>query len=86
MKIVRVRQTCFSCPSQWDVWNERGDYLNLRYRYGVGTVTRELYDGIMDEVDRFTFGDSMGGVISLEDFCALAGLELSDHVEYLTME
>ena len=61
--IVKIKQTCYACPSQWDMWTKEGDYYYVRYRYGwlsldkvVGSTWTELYaeekggewDGIMD--------------------------------------
>lgn len=40
IKIVRAVQTCTACPSQWDAWDEEGNYYYLRYRHGLGTVTQ----------------------------------------------
>src|SRR5690349_3612066 len=84
VKVVRVRQTCFACPSQWDAWDENGTYLYLRYRYGSGTVSLDVGSDRMQEISRFTYGDSLGSIITLETFCDQAGLQLADRVEYLT--
>lgn len=34
--IARVVHTCGGCPSQWDAWTTRGQYLYLRYRTARG--------------------------------------------------
>jgi hypothetical protein len=72
--ISRVIQTCFACPSQWDAWTSEGDYLYLRYRWGVGTVDDEGGN----ELARFSTGDPYGGVIDLDDFARQAGLVILD--------
>ena len=72
--IGRVVQTCFACPSQWDAWTVSGQYLYLRYRWGVGTVDDE--NG--NEVARFSTGDAFGGVMDLDEFAARAGLLILD--------
>lgn len=68
--VSRVVQTCFACPAQWDAWTPEGEYLYLRYRWGVGTVD----DGDGNEVARFSTGDPYGGVMDLDEFASRAGL------------
>ncbi|WP_432130622.1 hypothetical protein [Streptomyces tendae] len=70
MIIARVVQTCFACPSQWDAWTIDGDYLYLRYRWGVGTIDDEHGTNIT----RFTISDPYGGVIGLDEFARRTGL------------
>lgn len=82
--LTKTEQTCWACPSQWDGWDAEGNYYYLRYRWGVGTVDaypnadsdtwRSAPDG---RIAHFKWGDDLDGVISLEDFVALAGLELA---------
>ncbi|MER7766992.1 hypothetical protein [Kitasatospora sp. NPDC096140] len=87
-KLVRVVQTCSACPSQWDAWTADGQYLYLRYRHGEGSV--EWHPGPDDEADTpeswnaglsgllVEWDDGTdGGVISLGDFLAAAGLVLA---------
>lgn len=40
MKLVRAIQTAMGCPSQWDAWDEEGNYYYLRYRHGWGEMTQ----------------------------------------------
>ncbi|AQZ63387.1 unnamed protein product [[Actinomadura] parvosata subsp. kistnae] len=82
--LVKVIQTVRDCDlSQWDAWTADGQYLCLRYQSGLGTV--DAYDtadwrtwshppyGSVAE-----FGEpGPDGAISLEDFCAAAGLLLA---------
>jgi hypothetical protein len=84
--IVKVKQTCYACPSQWDAWTRSGNYLYLRYRFGYGTVN--CYDEDIEwhmqnytQVASFSYGDGLDGVIDLETFCKLAGLTLADVLE-----
>lgn len=82
-KIVRVVQTCWGFPSQWDAWTDTGQYLYLRYRYGCGTVER------FDDPDPLTWSlkapeitfetadDVDGGMITLAEFAKKAGLTLA---------
>lgn len=80
--IAKAIQTCTACPSQWDAWTTDGQYLYLRYRSGIGTVEQQpgpdpdTWDLGTDAVIA-QFGEpSMDGSISLQDFCAAAGLTL----------
>lgn len=85
MKIARAIQTCAACPSQWDAWTTDGQYLYLRYRSGIGTVEAQPgpdLDTWDDAEPVAKFGDpSMNGSITLAEFCAAAGLELSETAE-----
>lgn len=38
IKIVRAVQTAMACPSQWDLWDDQGNYYYARYRHGCGDV------------------------------------------------
>ncbi|WUH94500.1 hypothetical protein OG900_33090 [Streptomyces sp. NBC_00433] len=78
LSIARAVQTCAACPSQWDAWTEDGDYLYLRYRWGVGTAR---YGDIL--VAQFDTDDPWGGVMGLDEFCARAGIILADDAEAL---
>lgn len=72
--ITSAVQTCRGCPSAWRVETWDGERLSLRYRWGVGTVTRE--DGT--QVTSFSTNDPYDGVISLREFCTRSGLLLED--------
>lgn len=81
--IVRANQTCFACPAQWDAWGADGSQYYLRYRHSFGSAERvrrgtdEWLDGDRREtVGEFETDETDGGVISLEEFCERAGLEL----------
>ena len=79
MRLVlgRVVQTCWACPSQWDAWTIDGQYLYLRYRWGVGTVDDENHT----ELIRFATGDELGGCMDIDEFLTRSGLLLSDRAE-----
>lgn len=80
--LVKVKQTCQACPSQWDAWDDEGTYYYLRYRWGTGL----LFDSAGLMVAKFKQGSDLDGVISLEDFVkAFDGcyLQLSDNLEVL---
>ncbi|MFJ9695558.1 hypothetical protein [Kitasatospora sp. NPDC101183] len=87
-KLIRVVQTCSACPSQWDAWTVGGQYLYLRYRHGLGCVewhtgpeveadTAESWNGGLSGLLVEWDDGTGGGDISLEDFLAVAGLELA---------
>jgi hypothetical protein len=82
--IARAVRTCTACPSQWDAWTADGQYLYLRYRWGVGTA--DAYDNPNSDtwttppdgaISHFDTGDRLDGDIALEDFCAQAGLTVA---------
>lgn len=77
MKIVKAHQTCYACPSQWDAWDEEGNYWYLRFRHGYGTA-----EDCGGTAQFFFDADSNGldGVIDLQNFCNRAGIELAPDV------
>jgi hypothetical protein len=87
-ELARVVQTCLACPSQWDAWTTDGQYLYLRYRWGIGTV--DAYDSFNSDtwedfadgnVTRFELGGRYDGDIELADFLEAAGLRLAATAE-----
>jgi hypothetical protein len=80
--IVRAVQTCGACPAQWDAWGNDGTQYYLRYRHSFGsaeirrTADGEWLDSSPERVAEFETDEQDGGVISLEEFCERAGLEL----------
>lgn len=62
LKIKRIEQTCFACPSQWEGETEDGHDFYIRYRWGV---LRLDIDGVTAE--SFGLGDGLDGVLSTED-------------------
>lgn len=85
VKIVRAVQTCAGLPSQWDAWDEAGQYYYLRFRHGYGSVRREpspdtdTWHGPgpgSDLVASFEDEDPWAGIIDLDEFCQRAGIEL----------
>lgn len=56
MKIVKAHQTCYACPSQWDAWDEEGNYWYLRFRHGYGSASPDI-----DGPDTYTFNVSAKG-------------------------
>lgn len=38
IRLVRVIQTSWACPSQWDAWDEENNYYYLRFRHGWGEM------------------------------------------------
>ena len=78
--ITRAIQTCAACPSQWDAWDMDGHYWYLRYRHGRGTAERQPGPDVWTwhEAPALSFehGDQLDGSMSLEEFCARAGLNL----------
>lgn len=78
---TRIIRTCAACPSQWDAWDTDGRYYYLRYRYGVGTVTRHPSPNssqwtlaeLNSPVAQFRHGDKFGGSMDLPEFLQRSG-------------
>jgi hypothetical protein len=88
LTLTRVTQTSIACPAQWDAWDEAGNYYYLRYRHGYGAVRQYATpdwvtadeDQLIRHVASFEHGDGLDGSISLEEFCARAGIALAPDV------
>lgn len=75
---VRVKMLTNACPSQWYAWDELDAQYYLRYRWGRGTVEAVItpeHEHLL--VRDFKHGDELDGVISLDDFARLAGIDVS---------
>lgn len=77
IKLTRVVETCGGCPAQWDAWDAEGTYYYLRFRYGHGSVSIGEMDR-SEQIREFDHGDDMAGIIDLETFAGLAGLDVSE--------
>lgn len=82
--LIRVVQTCYACPSQWDAWDAAGQYYYLRYRSGRGTVetaaSQEDYrnpDAPETLLANFNHGDHLDGSIGIDEFLERAGMRLA---------
>lgn len=80
--IVRTFQTCRACPSQWDAWDDEGNYWYLRYRHGRGTAETQPspdWSQWSDKPPEIAFKTDYGhldGYIGLDEFAARAGILL----------
>jgi hypothetical protein len=85
VRLVRATQTSVACPSQWDAYDEDGNYWYLRYRHGLGAAYRflgpdwEYYSQAIDEY-RFAHGHDLDGYITLEEFALRAGFGLASEL------
>lgn len=92
IRLVRVEQTGTVSPSQWNAWDAEGNYYYLRYRYGKGSVwsakSEEDLDasGNYDVVCEWSYGHSLDGYISLEEFARHSSLELSPALAHSTQD
>lgn len=58
--IVRYEMTCGSCPTQYDLWTDTGDYVYFRYRWG-----RVQIDLNHQNIYEKQFGDDLDGSMSI---------------------
>lgn len=91
MRLVSATQTSFACPSQWDAFDEDGNYWYLRYRYGTGEARcygkTKSFDELSDEQWRnptqvlsFAHGHLLDGSITLDEFALRAGIGLTSEL------
>ena len=67
-EIESIFQTCFACPSQWEILLKNGKYVYVRYRwgnlgYGIG---ENIEDAIRNYRYGVNIGNEMDGVLSQE--------------------
>lgn len=61
-KVKHCIMTCSACPSQWDIYTDKDEYIYARYRWGVLTLTLyPMRHGI--ELYRERIGDDLDGVM-----------------------
>lgn len=77
VRVVKAVQTCFWCPTAWQARGDGGERLYLHYRYHVGMVHLEPPDADNLLLARFRRLEGEAGLIGLDEFCLLAGLELA---------
>ena len=74
MKIKTIEQTCYACPSQWEITLEDGRMIYARYRFGYLSVrispeiTEDIYDAVKGkEIYGKQLGDDLDGIISAKE-------------------
>jgi hypothetical protein len=81
LRLVRVEQITPAAPSQWWAWDADGNKYYLRYRFGKGAITLLVHGGdLMYEdpvIRRFRHGDGMDSYITIDEFAALAKVDVS---------
>lgn len=73
--LVKLVQTCAAYPSQWDGWDAEGNYYYIRYRYGILTV--EKGDSEYETIVHMKCGDTMDGVMTVEEMLEHTEMELA---------
>ena len=78
LKVVKLIQTCYACPSQWEGTLDDGRMIYIRFRWGNLTIsvsptpTTDVYDAVGGEViySKRT-SDGLDGVMDYEEFKSL---------------
>ena len=69
-KIKKCIMTCSACPSQWDMWTDKDEYIYIRYRWGHFEASiKEVFGEIIKEWDHPS--DSWHGVMSTNEMIEL---------------
>ena len=75
LTVIKLEQTCFACPAQWDGKTDTGQGIYIRYRYGYLRLDVDGEIGVYGE----QVGDGLDGGMSFE--------EMSGHLkEHLTFK
>lgn len=75
--VDRYTQTCYACPSQWDIYTRDGHYIYARYRWGYLSLT--LDD--KEEIFGINFGDKLDGTMNTDEL-KMVTQEILDWNEY----
>lgn len=73
MKLRNLKMITSACPTQWEAKNEEGEYVYIRYRFGIlsASVGEDHKRAFSDVV-----GDGLDGTMSTED--------MLKHTQYVT--
>ena len=73
-QIKELKQTCFACPSQWEIKLVDGRMVYVRYRWGYlsirisPNVTDDIFDAVRGkEILGVQLGSGLDGEITEED-------------------
>lgn len=61
--IVKLKQTCHACPSQWEGKTDNGKDVYIRYRWGILRVDLNGSEIFCEDIA----GDGLDGVLSTEE-------------------
>lgn len=65
--VKSYEQTCFACPSQWDIYTTDGKYIYARYRWGHLALTLHSFTKISRVILSESIGDGLDGLLSDEE-------------------
>jgi len=58
VKIIKLWKTCFACPAQWEGKLDNGQYVYIRYRWGIFRVG--IADCINDAINNSVCIEEIG--------------------------
>lgn len=82
-KLVKIEKTCDSNPAQWSAWTITGEYVYVRYRWGVLRVDRaaseEEWEQLLDDcsVMCWRVGRDFDGEMTTAQMLAISGMEMA---------
>ncbi|MET7487694.1 hypothetical protein [Streptomyces sp. NPDC005538] len=96
---ARALETCRYHPAlpgthfQWEAWDAQDNFFFLRYKSGVGTVDalkdNDSWGQNEDDYDRvvqFDTGRRNESILSLDEFCQRAGIQLAPAARVVKLE
>lgn len=88
MQIVRIVQTCWACPSQWEGFMADGQVFYIRFRHGNISVYVDPMDPLKDDApiidERYVspYGcEGCMGYAELRRFLSSRGIETPEQME-----
>jgi len=66
-KVKSCEKTCSACPSQWDIFTTDDQYIYVRYRWGVLSLTLNFDDPNDEIIYCETIGGGFDGCMSTEE-------------------
>jgi len=72
MLITELKMTCTACPTQYEGRTVDGEYIYIRYRWGVLTlgIGNNINEAVSNRIIHRDFNDGWNGYISFNDLKA----------------
>jgi hypothetical protein len=79
-RLIKLEQTSYACPSQWEGVLETGQHIYIRYRYsslGFG-IGKNIEDAINNSKHIMNYGEGADGFLTEGKMLELLNLEIKE--------